>query len=350
MIPKNAGVIVELTRKCNLSCKYCFYEKGDITIDLDTLNKILEEVISLGKKKVTFQYFGGEPFIEEIPFLEEVMDLKRMFKDKLEMKIKIQTNGTLIDEQTVKFIKDNNIGLGLSIDGPKDIHDSQRVYCDGGGTHDDIMNSVKILREHNVRFGCICILTRIGLNKIPRILNFFKSINLGFRLNPIRPYPPDNSLAITPQEYGIALTELFDLWYPQFDKIRIKTLMEYSYAVTSNKTSGCWSIGNCLDRLIHIDVFGNVYPCDTFANEKSMQLGNISDRSLKEILVESYPKFARNRIADCLGCKWKELCNGGCTYNAFKVHGSIYTRDYYCASRRMVFEHISNRLGITVPS
>ena len=169
---------------CNLDCKYCFYlskerlPKGPGTGEMsdETLELFVKQYIEgVTGPEVVFSWQGGEPTLRGLDFFRRVVALQRKYaKPSQRIENDLQTNGVLIDENWAAFLKENKFLVGLSIDGPRELHDAYRVNKGGAPTFDKVMNAANLLRKHGVRFNTLTCVHRVNASRPLDVYRFLR--------------------------------------------------------------------------------------------------------------------------------------------------------------------------------
>lgn len=357
--------IIKVTKACNLSCRYCCEEKRFSIMDEKTLENSLAKVIRYNDKIAKENSFdkavshcifhGGEPLSMKKEFFEKVIEIeKKHTRPELHrVENSIQTNLTLLTPDLWSFFKKEGFRLGSSLDGNSEMNDLER----GAGTFDRIMRAINLTRPNTKAkspIGCICILTKEKLNKISEIYDFFKSNNINFEINPlvITGDAKKNRIeAVTPEEWAYAMVELFDIWFHDKKEpfIEIPFLSRVAAGFLSGNINSCTFGGTCRNRYISINPNGDVYPCGKFGAGDTFKLGNINEHSVTQIIQSSTNRYLLTRNADniqgCKSCDFKEICKGGCFYNAFLETGDPLGKDSLCKGYKIIYSHIKKALG-----
>lgn len=309
---------------CNAACPYCFYRdemKNRETqiygmMSKSTLENVVRHVIAASSNSCGFCFQGGEPTLAGLDFFQTFEALLAQYAPAgMVISRSIQTNGLLIDARWAAFFRKHNYLVGLSLDGPKDIHDSQR----GDGTWKKVMRTAELLRIQEVPFNILTVVTGRSARYAQRLYNFFMKNGLCYQqyipcLDGLQGDAAKWSLS--PEQYGIFLTMLFDCWYRdvcagQFVYIRyFENLMNM---LTGRAPESCGLSGKCTIQYV-IEGDGSVYPCDFYALDH-YRLGNINENSFDALSVPHINAFldAGAQIPEtCPACPWFSLCHGGC--------------------------------------
>lgn len=363
--------IVKPTKDCNLCCKYCYEgSPSSEKMSLDTAEATISKVVgynemvrkrnSLEEITTEFLWHGGEPLLMGMDFYKVVLQIQEKVLAKHKdhrVKNGIQSNVTLLTSETWAFFKENGFVLGSSLDGDRESHDSTRPYRNGKGSFDDVIQGLTLTRDdcssgHSI--GTIVVLTKERLSRIPEIYHFFKRENINFDLGQLtilgRARGNREELAVSPEEWGTAMIELFNLWFYDREEpfIEIPELVNYAKGLIRNKATSCSFGGNCRQAYISVNPNGDVYPCGRFGSDDKFKLGNINQNNLEDIMDSDLQHYLASRnvdnIDDCKKCDYKNLCNGGCFYNAFVETGDPFQKDPFCEGYRMIYQHIEKAL------
>jgi uncharacterized protein len=344
---------------CNLNCKYCFYKsKKELYPNNPTVmsDEVLEEytkqyIGAINIPEVTFAWQGGEPTLMGIEFFKNAIKFQEMYK-KPGMKIynTIQTNGILLDTDWCEFFQGNHFLVGISIDGPQDLHDAYRKDKKGNPSFDQVMCSLKLLKKHKVEFNILSTVNRINADYPLEIYNFFKD-EVGakhIQFIPIVELENKDSVSdesVLPEQYGKFLSTIFDKWvkndvgrvYVQIFDATLASWVNYPPSV-------CVFAPTCGTALI-IEHNGDIYACDHFVDPKHL-LGNIMENSLEEMVVSSEQlSFGQDKIDNlpqqCIQCSLNFACHGACPKHRFcnDTYGEPKL-NYLCSSYKEFFEHI----------
>lgn len=350
------AVIVRCADTCNYACSYC-YSKPDVVhglMSIDTAEQIIEKVAAYcgTKRKIHFVWHGGEPLLSGIDFFRSIASKRRELAAH-QIENSIQTNGYLLDQNFVDFCKSEHMAISTSVDGPECIHNLNRFDKKGRGTFASTMKAIDLLRDNGLPVSCVTVLHRLSIPRMRKIYEFFRDNGISFRVNPVVKIKDGansyNDLAISPEDYGSSMCELFDWWYDDDPKIRIEPFHTIIGNFLDEQVWGCDYHGQCLRSIISINPNGDVYPCGRFTSESEFNLGNITECvSLGDVLSNPLYKTLSKRdattIEGCRSCQFGPICNGGCMVTGYMARGEIFDKDYYCAGRKQIFQHVLNRL------
>lgn len=343
---------------CNMRCRYCFYhdeaanrENPDYGfMSNETAEKLIERAAEFTDGGfVTFAFQGGEPTLRGIDFYRSfIYNANRAFsKDRLSFAI--QTNGILIDDEYAKLFHDNGFLVGISIDGPSEFHDLNRIDTSGKGTYGKVDKAIRLLSKHKVDFNCLCVVTQKAAEHPQALYRYFKSRNLRFIqfIPEIAPIGSANSL--DPETYGNFLVSVFDLWYDDLIKgnyISIRDFDNYGQIILGREPESCAMRGVCSCNPT-VEANGDVYPCDFYVLD-DYKLGNVMTDSLSDMIRnENAVRFVRDSAVhseECFGCRWYPLCRAGCRRNR-----DASGKQIYCSSYSYFFSRCTDKLR-SIPS
>ena len=288
-----------VSEDCNLACDYCYYSTCGgrpgpkrNRIDHVLLDKAIREYMAQSQGSVGFAWQGGEPLLAGLEFFEEVIALEaRHAPPDTSIGNALQTNGTLLNEDWARFFRRYNFLLGVSIDGPREIHDAHRVTATGKGSFDLVMRKIGHLRNHDVDFNILTVLHQGNVDKPRELMAFYARAGFdyvqfipGMDFHAGSPEAPARYL-ITAEQYGRFLCETFDLWWPDRRKVRIRFFDNIAEALAGQKPGSCTMHETC-DSYVVVEYNGDVFPCDFFVEK---------DWKLENILIDSWAEIARRQ-------------------------------------------------------
>ena len=357
-------IIIKPSYACNLRCKYCYLsndtktEKTSFDIEFAKLIILnIKQVLSKQhKKKLNIIWHGGEPLLWGIDNYRKILQFSSIELSGFDIKHSIQTNLTLINKDYIDLFKEYNVHIGFSLDGDRNINDSQRVFINGGGTYDVIMEKLALCRKHGLSLGCIIVGSKKHIGHIPELYNFVSENNLNFKFNPIftagEAVNNTDEYSITPEEYALMAIELFDLWFDDKENRIIESnFVEIASNLVTKCSNSCMFGINCQDNFFAIAPTGDVMPCGRFCDTslQSYSYGNLHEETLSEILplIKSSEVYMRSKYIEqssCKHCKYFEICHGGCLHDGFLTSGDFKSKTFLCYAYKKIFSHISKRL------
>lgn len=345
---------------CNLRCSYCYYlgkenlfsgEDYSVMSDEILENYIVQHIQASTGKVINFTWHGGEPLLAGIDFYRKVisLQLKHKFAGS-EIVNGIQTNGTLLNEKWGRFLSKEKFAVGISIDGPGDLHDSNRRNRQDKSTLGVTIKGYELLKRYGIIPEILCVVNS-GNVKFPLVIyNYFKQLGAKYitflPLVEARPdFPAGVSLNSVPaDEFGYFLRAIFDEWVEKdIGEIKIQIFEEAARAAFEQEHTLCIFKENCGGVPV-VELSGDLYSCDHYV-DSDHKLGNINDHTLAYFLdCEKQHGFGKAKSATlpefCLDCSVRSMCNGECPKNRI-----INTPDgqpglnYLCSGYKYFFNH-----------
>jgi uncharacterized protein len=332
---------------CNLKCEYCFYNsisdnraqgfKG--MMSEDTAKQIILKAFEFANgSDVFFTFQGGEPLLRGLDFFEWFVKTEKILNVR-NSKISncIQTNGTLIDESWCKFLKENNFLVGVSLDGDEELN-SYRKYQNGDSSFDDTMRGIEMLKQYQIPFNVLSVLTSRLSQNIRRTYRFFKQNDFHYLqfIPCLKPFDEESSYSMSNDEYESYLKSCYKIYYN--DNMRgnlmsIRQFDNYALLASGKNAEQCGMNGPCSTQFV-VEGDGSVYPCDFYCTDEWL-LGNINDDDFEKMFNSKLSiDFLKESFAvkeECKNCKHFTLCRGGgCKCNRQNAD--------YCSSYKAFFE------------
>ena len=351
---------------CNLSCTYCYAscETAKINfLSIDDLKKMFELV----KKEnpdcyLDIFFHGGEPLLWGIDNYKKVFSWIK--KNNSNYKLKIQTNGILLNNDYLALFKKYSIYISLSLDGPKSINDLTRIYKDNSSTYATVLNATQKLRKQQNRIGTISVITKYHLGKEKELYDFYKNKKLGFQPSPLINYgraKKNSELMITSKEYYQFIINLFNIWYKDNNPLNIPYFLNIISAIINHKTiSMCKFSKGCVNtkKYICLNSNGDISICNRTAEVgQEFIFGNINNiKSLNEIYNSKKYKHLQKRSKllekQCINCKLYKLklCAGagGCPFLAH-IQGDVNKLPKSCPEDAKITLYIYNKIKNYIP-
>ncbi|MFA5258846.1 MAG: radical SAM protein [Candidatus Pacearchaeota archaeon] len=355
-VKKSFTAIIETIHDCNLNCRYCYVneraEKGKMSYS--TLENSIRELAKLSTPELnlSFLWHGGEPLLMGLDFYRQALEIQRRSEIRGGLENSIQTNGTLINEETAKFFSENNFSVGLSLDGPKELNDRTRLYKTGESTFYDVMHAIETLRKYSVEPRVIVTLNKQNIGEVDSIYQFLKQNKIGAAFNPLvksgNAVKNYQDLEISPTEFNKAKSNLFDTWFNDDNPVSLGCIEDFfKNLLSGNCFHYCTFSPSCQEEFLSIGPLGDVYPCGEFSGINGFRYGNINEDSIEEIFASPLRKKLTQRaehIEECKGCNYQKSCGGGCMSNAYSYTGDVFSRDPYCQTYKTLFQKASEKI------
>jgi uncharacterized protein len=350
-------LIKPVSGDCNLGCGYCFYLKVPERVYPDTrihrmdgatLESLVRKYLGLRFPNSSFAWQGGEPTLAGLEFFKEAVRLERKHgADGQSVANGFQTNGLLIDGDWARFFQKYKFLIGLSLDGPKDIHDAYRSRRVGTGTHSEVLRALKTLQRWEIGFNVLSVVTKANVRRGGELYRYYRDLGVthvqfipAVETDPKTGQPAE--FTVSPEEYGDFLCEVFDQWIagdPRRFSVRDFESILAHYV--DSPDSMCIH-GPLCDTYFLIEYTGDVYPCDFFCDPK-WKLGNSNENGFEELRsCDLYRRFAEMKSdlpEECQACPWLKPCWGGCTKDRLNIFGQANVKGYFCESYKRFLPH-----------
>jgi uncharacterized protein len=371
---------------CNLNCEYCFYLEKQALFATDEKYRMSDKVLSAfitnyitsqPTPVVEFVWQGGEPTLLGIDFFKKVIELQGSFARQKKITNSLQTNGTLLADQWCDFLKKHNFMVGISLDGPKEIHDRYRRDGKGSGTFDRVMQGLKLLQKYKVEYNVLACVAHDTAKHPLEVYRFFRDEGVEFiQFTPIVERMPDarssqlglrlagpaaldkeapetqvTPWTVVPEEYGDFLIAVYEEWV-RHDVGKI-FVMNFEWALNAwigNPSPVCIHAEKC-GRSVVLEHNGDVYACDHCVYPE-YKLGNIATDNLLQMVgksVESGFGITKETALPrcCRECEVLTACRGGCPKHRFaKTYDDEPGLHYLCAGYKKFFLHIRKYLRV----
>ncbi len=345
---------------CNLACHYCYYlNKGALYPKAEPLRmpeSVLEEYISQhiaasSGPVIHFSWHGGEPTVLGLDYFRKILELQRRHKPRSQRIANgMQTNGTLLDEDWCCFLAAEGFTVGLSLDGPQELHDRYRVTRGQRPTHREAMRGYNLLREHRIPCDLLCVVHSENVHRPTEVYRFFKEIHaryIGF-LPLVEPQPGTesgvSSRTALAQDWGSFLCTIFDEWKSQdIERVKVQIFEEVARTALGQEHGLCIFRKTCGDIPV-VEHNGDFFSCDHFV-DAGHRIGNIRDVSLVDLLESpeqtGFGKAKWDTLPRCCQtCEVLEMCHGGCPKDRIlRTPEGQAGLNYLCAGYKRFFIH-----------
>lgn len=365
--PKAFHVMAKPTgARCNLNCAYCFFLKKDRLYPGDHF-RMSDELMELYIKQtieahrtpeVVIAWQGGEPTLMGLDFFKRSIEMEKKYRGPgMVIQNTLQTNGTLIDDEWCEFLHENKFLVGLSLDGPRELHDAYRRDRAGNPTFDRVMRAVRLFQKHKVDHNILCTVNAANADHPQDVYRFFRDqAKVEYlQLIPVvervseRGFQEGTEVtdrSVGPVQFGRFLIDIFDEWVrhdvgrmfvQQFDATLMSWLRGYSSLCIFRPTCG---------EGVVLEHNGDVYSCDHFV-EPDYLLGNIMEKPLIDLIGSPAQKqFGQNKTdtltKQCRECHVRFACQGDCPKHRFAISPEGEPGlSYLCPGYKMFFEHVN---------
>ena len=372
---------------CNLNCDYCYYLHKEDLLGSPSKFRISDEILEAhirqyiegqDRDEVVFSWQGGEPTLLGLDFFHKVVALEQKYK-KPNQRIEndLQTNGTLLDEDWTAFLKQHRFLVGLSIDGPKELHDHYRVTKDGRPTFEKVLAAAQLLHRHGVPFNALSVINRVNAKRPLDVYRFLKNEIAPGQIQfipcvepkdfshsapghwdpcalplqdspPSHPGHPDSVVtdwSVDAEDWGLFLCKVWDDWYRRdLGKVFVNQF-ENAVAMWMGKDSQMCVYHEFCGKGTALEHDGSLYSCDHYVYPE-YRLGNIRETSSSRLVFSDrqrdfgFSKF-RSLPQQCHKCDYLFACNGECPKNRFIRTGDGEPGlNYLCSGLQKFWRHI----------
>jgi uncharacterized protein len=367
---------------CNIDCKYCFflskealYPNDKSRMSQETLETYIRQLLESHRSPtVTVAWQGGEPTLMKLDFFRRSLELVEKYrKPGQTVNHTFQTNGILLDDEWCAFFKEHNFLVGLSVDGPREIHDTNRVDRGGQGTFDKVMQAWRRLQQHEVEFNILCTVSAANEKHGRAVYRFFRdelkakwvqfipiveraspeTINIANQGWSERPgqkrllYTQAGNLvterSVGGEQYGHFMVDIFEEWVRHDVGRMFVQLFDVTLEAYFGRHLLCIHAPTC-GYGPALEHNGDLYSCDHFVEPKHL-LGNIHQKHMLEMVASpEQRKFGNDKrdtlTPQCQTCEVRALCNGGCPKDRFSLSkDGDAGQNYLCAGLELFFKH-----------
>ena len=327
-------LVLSLTGACNLACRYCYASEQDSgTMTWETARRAID--LAAAGAPFILQFSGGEPLLA-LPLLRRIADYIRA--NRIQARMDLQTNGTLLTEETAAFLRSARIGIGISLDGRPAVHDALRCYPDGRGTAADVVAGIGQLAQCGIKIGLTSVVTAENVAELSGVIEMAYYLGnvrrLGFDLlrsqgrgSAVRPAREEDMARAMAQV--LARNE------------QLGRLHGYRIAIAQEEQAACLSLrmGNGFSHChamsgagVHVDAVGNIYACSSFVGDARFLLGDV-ERGSDVRRQQELAREMQDAMAFCRACVDFTVCGGACyARRAGREHPAA--SDAECALKR----------------
>jgi uncharacterized protein len=323
--------VMKATRLCNLRCTYChsWKEGPNQIMSFRVLAKTIHDALkSSVLKRAEFVWHGGEVSLLPLSFFKKALWLQNAFRRDDQVIVNaIQTNGTRLTNDWINFFIAGQFNVGISLDGPAEIHDARRRTAHGDGTWRVVVSAISRLIANGVQCGVLVVVDRkIARFGAANLLELLLAIGVrGVALlnvipdNTSTPVNNDNYLPFS--DYVKFLSQMFKAWWPKHcHRIAIRELDALTNNISNKEPTLCVFAGNCMGQFLTIEPTGEVSACDKYIGDTDYVFGNILESNLEDLVshsanVHKARLTTRNYISRMSSCKFLQYCRGACPHD-----------------------------------
>lgn len=367
---------------CNIDCTYCFFLSKESLYPNEknrmsdaTLETYIRQLLESHRAPtVTVAWQGGEPTLMKLDFFKRSVELVEKYRRPGQVvEHTFQTNGILLDDEWCAFFKEHNFLVGLSVDGPRELHDTYRLDRSKQGTFDKVMNGWRHLQKHGVEFNILCTVNAANEKHGRAVYRFFRDemkakwvqfipiveraseetieiANLGWSEQPGRKrllYTQSGNLvtkrSVGSEQYGRFMVDIFEEWIRHDVGQVFVQLFDVTLEAYFGRHRLCIHAPTC-GYGPALEYNGDLYSCDHFVEPKYL-LGNIHQTHMLKLVASAQQrKFGDDKrdslTPQCQSCPVKPLCNGGCPKDRFAVsRDGDAGQNYLCPGLELFFTH-----------
>lgn len=364
---------------CNLACEYCFYleKKGlyragdSFRMSDAVLERFIEQYVAASPHpEIGFGWQGGEPTLMGLDFFQRVVELQRKHcPPERQITNAFQTNGVLLDDAWCEFLQREGFLVGLSVDGPRALHDRYRVDRSGEPTFERVLHALELLKRHGVEYNTLTVVHRENSQQPLETYRFLKEAGSRFLqfIPLVERCSADGSLAgppspragaddsrvtdwsVRPEDYGHFLCTIFDEWVRRDVGDVYVQLFEIQVAIRLGLPSSLCLFAPTCGRSLVVEHGGDVYACDHYVYPQYLR-GNILERSLIDCAgTAAQRKFGRDKRDElpraCRECDVRFACHGECPKHRFATTSDGEAGlNYLCPAYKRFLRHIDPKL------
>ena len=356
---------------CNLNCAYCFFLKkeglypgSDFRMSDEVHEAYIRQLMEAHHvPQVTVAWQGGEPTLMGLNFFRRSVEIQKKYaKPDTSIENTFQTNGILLNDEWCRFFHENNFLIGLSIDGPKELHDFYRKDKAGNGTFERVMHAARLLQKHNVEFNILCTVNSKNADYPLDVYRFFRDELDAHYIQFIPVVERDNESgfqegnkvtdrSVRPDQWGNFLINIFDEWVKRDVGKTFVLNFDGALAGWLGMAGTVCIFGPTCGLGMALEHNGDLYSCDHFVEPKYL-IGNIMEKPMAEIAAcEKQRKFGQDKRDTlpqyCRNCELLFVCNGECPKNRFFVTPDGQPGlNYLCEGFKAFFKHADKPMRI----
>jgi uncharacterized protein len=357
--------------QCNLECDYCFFLKkdrlypdSDFRMSDETMEAYIRQTIEGHRvPEVTIAWQGGEPTLMGLDFYRRAVEVeKKYIKPGMRIENTLQTNGILIDEEWCKFLHENNFLIGLSLDGPRHLHDAYRHDKGGKSVFDKVVRAARLMQKHDVEFNILCTVNAKNSQHPLEVYRFFRDELEARYLQFIPIVERDNETGnqegtqvtdrtVDPEQYGRFLIAIFDEWVRRDVGIMFVQFFDGVLASYVRGHSTLCILTPICGEGVALEHNGDLYSCDHFVEPRYL-LGNIGQTPMPELVASDAQRSFGRAKSDtlpkyCRECKFLFTCHGECPKNrVLTTPDGEQGLNWLCEGLKAFFVHVDRPMQI----
>lgn len=339
--------------RCNLNCRYCFYieKQQQSVMDDATLEAFIRQQIAAQPDNaiVPFAWQGGEPTLCGLDFFRRVAALQKQYANGKRIENAFQTNGILLNDDWCRFFREHGWLVGISIDGPADLHDAYRVNRSGKPSHHNVVHAIQLLVKHRVGFNLLCVVNALNSQQPQRLYRYLRSLGTPFlQFIPLVEQDAQGRLtaeSVSGDAWGTFLNTVFDRWaLDDIGRVYVQ-LFDSTLGVWSGYPSQMCTFGETCGHAFALEANGDMYACDHYVYP-DYRLGNLHQIPISEINASrdatAFGQSKKTTLSDeCRYCEVLRFCQGDCPKHRIQRGKSAL-----CEGYRRFFSHTAPHMRV----
>ena len=360
---------------CNLACAYCFfldkellYPDSRFRMSDEVLSQYIRQLIEAHQSdQVTVAWQGGEPTLMGLDFYRRAIELQKQYaRPGMVFENTMQTNGTLLDDEWCQFFKENDFLIGISIDGPRPLHDTYRLDKGGGPTFERVMRGLRLLQKHGVEHNVLVAVNRTNADYPSEVYRFLRdeARTTWIQFIPVVERIDEeghtiyqrgsrvSERSVRPEQLGRFLIQIFDEWVRHdVGRIFVQTFEAAARNWLRMPSSGMCVFEATCGLGLALEHNGDLYSCDHFV-EPDYLLGNILDTPMIDLVTsDQQRRFGLDKRDTlpryCRECSVRFACHGECPKNRFyDTPDGEAGLNYLCPGWKAFFQRIDEPLQV----
>lgn len=368
---------------CNLDCAYCYYLDKSLIyngiepkMSIGNLEKFVQAYINANNaEEVTFNWHGGEPLVLGLDFYKQAVLFEKKYSQGKRIRNTIQTNGTLLNKEWAEFLASEDFLVGVSVDGPEEVHDKYRKSRGGGPTLERVIRGIEHLYREGAQYNLMATINHKSEGRGAEVYRFLKSLGSRYiQFSPVIEHviwaDPDNASgkktrpvivdpneegasiapwSVHPVAFGKFLCDIFDIWVKNDVGRYFINFFECTLANLCGVLPGTCSFAPTCGGNAIVEHNGDIYVCDHFVYP-SYKIGNIYTDNLADVMNGptqiAFGMSKRSSLpGKCQKCRFLNLCNGGCPKHRFnRTENGQTWLNALCEGYSMFFAHSMNAM------
>jgi len=339
---------------CNLRCAYCFYldrkelypQTSRHRMSDEVLERMISTYMATDQPAYSFGWQGGEPTLMGESFFRRLTELQKEHgKPGSVVANGLQTNATLITDDMAEHLGRYHFLIGVSLDGPEEIHDRYRRTIDGRGSHRQVLQGIERLRRNRVEYNILTLVSAANVEEPARVYRYLMERGeMYHQYIPCVEFDDDGSplpYTISGEQWGRFLCGIFDQWRASDTaRVSIRLFDSILALMVDGQPNVCSMRTNCCQYFV-VEHNGDVYPCDFFV-QKDLYLGNVMTHSWDELMrspvYRAFGERKRRWNRRCDSCPYLAFCAGDCQKQRYYGSEDPGQASHLCAGWRMFYE------------